>query len=174
LGGSNRFPVADLARTGNPPPGPNLSCGAKKGDNDPNALINGVVPYRPSDLPESPAMFSVDDDGALRPISNCDTFGINAARLWATIDFLGLNCQRLKNARRAISENLDATLMEYIDTAPGTNDDERIDAALVRLVVETAPPYTENLPPFITTIRSYFGDAFSDILFPIPGWSEGQ
>ncbi len=171
LGGSNRYPLADLDRTGDPPPGPNRSCGAFKGNNDPLDGVAGIESYRPLDLPEHPAMFGVDDEGGLRPIADCDSFGMSAARLWSTIDFLGLNCTRLKNARRAIRQDLDTALTHYLDDALGGTDDERFAAAYELLTRDTAPSGHEHLPRFVTTLRSFFGRGLDNVLFPVPGWS---
>jgi hypothetical protein len=115
-------------------------------------------------------MFSVDDDGALRPVADCDAYGIDTARLWATIDFLGLNCTRLKNARRAIHEALDSALVAYLEAETGT-DDENFNAALLRLAQDTAPPAVGDLTRFVTTIRAYFGRAYDYELFPRDDWS---
>jgi uncharacterized protein (TIGR02646 family) len=171
LGGSNKYPLADLDRTGDPPPGPNRSCGAFKGGNDPLESVADIEPYRPQDLPEYPAMYNVDDEGGLRPIADCESFGLSAARLWSTIDFLGLNCTRLKNARRTIRQNLDAALTGYLDEAVGGTDDERFDAAFELLARDTSPSAHEHLPRFVTTLRSFFGRGMDNVLFPVPGWS---
>lgn len=174
LGGTNPYPTADIERTSNPPPGPNRSCGAKKGHNDPDNPADQILPYRPQDLPESPSMFSVDSEGSLRPILDSSAFGIETARLWATIDFLGLNCTRLKNARREINKYLDTMLEEYIASVPQLSEDDQIDTALILLAKDLDLCSSGNLPRFVTTIRFYFGRAFDDVLFPVRGWSIGK
>ncbi|MGU3661829.1 hypothetical protein [Methylobacterium fujisawaense] len=177
LGGSQRHPVADVDRTGDPPPGPNRSCGAWKGNANPDDGVSGILPYRPQEIPESPAMFSVDTDGLLRPIPNCAEFNLNSDRLWATIDFLGLNCTRLKLARKKIRDSLDAALTEYleieIESGAEADSDKQFSSALLKLVQDTAPDRAENLPQFITTIRAFFGHAFDNVLFPAAGWATG-
>lgn len=171
LGGSKRYPADDVDLTGNPEPGPNRSCGAQKGNENPALGIAGVVPYRPEDIPESPAMFSVSDDGSLRPADDCAAHGLDPVRMWITIDYLGLNCTRLKNARRTILLALDQALLDYVDAAVGASDDERFDAAYRDLARDTAPPTTGTLPRFVTTLRSFFGGGLDNVLFPEPGWS---
>jgi uncharacterized protein (TIGR02646 family) len=171
LGGSKKYPAGDVDLTDDPEPGPNRSCGAQKGNEDPALGIAGVVPYRPEDMPESPAMFWVGDDGSLRPADDCAAHGLDPVRMWITIDYLGLNCTRLKNARRTIVQALDHALLEYVDAAAGSTDDERFDAAYHDLARDTAPSKTETLPRFVTTLRSFFGRGLDEVLFPEPGWS---
>jgi hypothetical protein len=122
-------------------------------------------------------MFSVDTDGLLRPIPNCAEFNLNSARLWATIDFLGLNCTRLKLARKKIRDSLDAALTEYleieIEAGAEADSDKQFSSALLKLAQDTAPDRAENLPQFITTIRAFFGYAFDNVLFPAAGWATG-
>jgi len=173
LGGSYRYPTVDQDRTGDPAPGPNRSCGAIKGGRDPAQSINGFMPYRPEDLPEYPAMFTVSDDGTLRPVADCGTFGLDVDRLQTTIDFLGLNCTRLKQARRAIMQSLNAALLDYVDNSGGATVDDRFDAAFEELARDTAPDIEGQLPRFVTTIRSFFGREFESLLFPSSGWSTG-
>ncbi|GAN88484.1 hypothetical protein LU298_00200 [Komagataeibacter intermedius] len=174
LGGSRRWPLADHDRTGDPKPGPNLSCGASKGNRDPALPMDGVLPYRPSDLPEGPTMFVVASNGEIRPVGNCAAHGLDAARLIATIAFLGLNCTRLKNAREAILRSLDEALLQYLENAEGNSEDERFDVAYQNLARDSAPDPVGNLPPFVSTIRSFFGPNLDPVLFPISGWSNGD
>lgn len=174
LGGSKKFPAGDIDLTGDPEPGPNRSCGAQKGNEDPVFGIGGVAPYRPQDMPESPAMFSVDDDGSLRPVDDCAALGLDPVRMWITIDYLGLNCTRLKNARRTVLQALDQALLDYIDAGVAASDDELFDAAYRDLARDTAPLITETLPRFVTTVRSFFGRGLNECLFPEPGWSAAQ
>lgn len=171
LGGTRRYPISDIDRTGDPHPAPNQSCGACKADHDPVAGVNGIQPYRPENLPEAPCMFLVADDGALRPIENCGDYGLDAQRLETTIEFVGLNCTRLKNARQAILQALDSVLQSYLDIAEGVSEEARFDAAFLALARDTAPLECDDLPRFVSTLRSYFGAGLDTALFPNPGWS---
>jgi uncharacterized protein (TIGR02646 family) len=157
----------DMAsRSGNPHPGPNLSCGPAKGGDDPQAQT--PRPYDVEELPVTPSIFSVGRDGTL----SVNTAAAAAAalaldRLEATIDFLKLNCTRLKNARKAIMETLDAqfdamTTTQQLDPTIALS---QIAAEQVRLGQDG------SLPSFITTLRSYCG-IFSEVqLASIPDWA---
>lgn len=160
----------DMAsRSGNPHPGPNLSCGPAKGGDDPQAKT--PRPYDVEELPVSPSVFSVSRDGTLSVNATAAASAALASdRLTATIDFLKLNCQRLKNAREAVIMTLDAqfdalTTTQQLDPAAALS---QIAAQQVRL----GP--NGSLPEFITTLRSYFGKFAEDELASIPDWAVGR
>jgi hypothetical protein len=115
-------------------------------------------------------MFNVDPDGTLRPIPDAANFGLETSRLQATIDFLHLNCTRLKLAREEIRQSLDDKLEEY---APLGSDDTTFNEALEMLASEYAILPQQNLPPFLTVIRTWFGRSFETLLFPKTGWAIG-
>ncbi|RZJ02118.1 MAG: TIGR02646 family protein [Brevundimonas sp.] len=173
FGGAAHYPTQDVHHTGNPVPGPNLSCGAAKKDDDPSALPRLHLPYTPDELPERPSLFTILDDGEIRAVADCQQLGFEADRLQATIDFLKLNCTRLKNARQVIIQSLNQALTDYLGQISEEADEDEFEAALVRLATATAPPQDEDLPRFVTTLRSYFGRSLDGVLFPTPGWATG-
>jgi len=173
FGGAARHPTTDVHHTGNPVPGPNLSCGAAKKNWDPDAPPTIHLPYRPDEIPEGQSLFTVLDDGELRPAPDCHQLGFDADRLNATIDFLKLNCTRLKNARQVIIQSLNDALVDYLGSTSEEAGEDEFEAALVRLATATAPSQGQDLPRFVSTLRSYFGRALDGVLFPTPGWATG-
>lgn len=168
-GGTKKpFPAAEPYRTGNPPPGTSLSCGQFKDDDDPEA--EACRPYRPSELPLSPAMFTVDSEGFLSPRSDSADFGLDVDRLWATITFLNLNCTRLKLGRAAIYGELDKALLDYVDASSKPTHDGRWDEALELLAREFEVQERGALPVFLTTRRAFVGREFDAVMVPNPNW----
>lgn len=153
------------SRSGNPHPQPNQSCGPAKGGHDPHA--QAPQPYDVEELPVTPSVFSVGRDGKL----SVDYSAANAAvlepdRLQATIEFLNLNCTRLKNARAAVFEELDKQFDDLTTTqllAPAVALSQ-IAEQQIRLNPAGA------LPEFLTTLRSYFGDLAEVRLAAVPDW----
>lgn len=170
LGGSSAHHKPPF-RLGVKDPKSNLSCGQKKDDIDPSSL--NPAPYRPSDIPIDPVIFTYGIDGVISPSPEAYTYGFDPDRLQVTIDFLGLNCDRLVQARLVVLNDLDDRFMFHYDSATSPVDDDRIAYALA----EVAKEYTwwdgEPLTRFITVLRAYVGSANDNHLFADPNWAIG-
>lgn len=173
LGGTKRhldppFGTAGLQR------GDNLSCGQKKADTNPSQIPLAERPYRPTELPLSPAVFTVQFDGALEADPEAAAVGLSVDRINATIRFLGLNCERLKYSRRAVRAYLDDLLMQYELDATDLDPVEATRGAMTRLASHLSPEPGENLNPFISSLRDYFGPALQLVLLRDPNWAVGE
>lgn len=82
---------------------------------------------------------------------------INIEKVIKTIEELGLNCQRLRNNRRAVLDELDKE-MEVITQNP---------SELTNIVAKWLSSRKEgSWHEFFTTIRWYFGNVAEAFLFP--------
>lgn len=163
-----------------PPYGPlglgtadHLSCGQKKGDEDPYAIALVERPYRPTELPLSPHAFNVEMDGTLQVNAAAVAAGLSDARLQATINFLGLNCERLKVARKQVRIYLDEQLAAYEaeETDPDPLNATR--NALTRLATDLRVNPGARLPAFISVLRDFFGPAHESAFLTDPCWAVG-
>lgn len=120
----------------------NLSCGSAKGDTISSCFVD------PRCLPASPPLVCVFSDGEIAVDEEaCRSVGLSPERLTFTIEFLKLNCRRLRNARRDLVEDLDLQLADHLDNGEGMEKmigAELLCAAGVRH------------EPFFSTRRSYF------------------
>lgn len=154
--------------------GDNVSCGQKKGDLNPQAAPIEQRPYRPTELPLSPPIFTVDFNGTLLVNPDAVQAGLSADRIAATITFLGLNCDRLRLSREAVRKYLDDRLAEYEATEAALDDPvEAVRSAMRRLALELGPRPGITLPAFITVLRDFFGPAHEATLLSDPNWAVG-
>lgn len=131
----------------------NLSCDQRKGDK----ILDGVI-LHPRDIPASPPVFQVGMTGELRPHEkHCKQTGVAVEKIQAAIDTenLNLNCNRLKDARRTVWDQL--LLREY----NGEPADKLMNEYLL-------PENDGRLFRFFTTIRSYFSPDAEQIIRLIP------
>ena len=132
----------------------NRSCGQAKGDaTDPDFLD-------PREVPALPSLTRVEESGTISADETaCATAGFAAHRVERTIEVLGLNAGRLRDARIAVWELLDETWASH------RGDTEvMVEAARRELL-----PSGGRIPRFFTTLRSYFGDAAETVLAEAPG-----
>ncbi len=132
----------------------NHSCGeTKKDDNLDNIIL------KPSELPDSPSLFVVSDDGAISVDEEaCSQTGVEIIKATMTIKLLNLDCVRLRNARQAIWEKLNDDLAvewEHLGEEATDDDFETLLAQLAEEMLTFEP--NEALPAFFTTIRCFFG-----------------
>jgi uncharacterized protein (TIGR02646 family) len=132
----------------------NHSCGeTKKDDNLDNIIL------KPSELPDSPSLFVVSDDGAISVDEEaCGQTGVEITKATMTIKRLNLDCVRLRNARQAVWEKLNDDLAVEWESLGDEATDDDFETLLAQLAEEmlTFEP-NEPLPAFFTTIRSFFG-----------------
>lgn len=144
--GSNR--LADETRY-REPVRRHQSCGQKKGGQVNDDLID------PRTLPALPSLTRVIVNGRMEAdVPACESVGVSADRVRRTIEFLGLNVGRLRDARerhwRALSD-------AWEDFAEDLGVME--EAARGELL-----PKKGRLPRFFTTNRSYFGSVSERVL----------
>lgn len=151
----------------------NLSCGQKKGDFDPGTIALHQRPYRPTELPLSPPIFAVDLAGGVNPSAEAVEAGLDQTRLQATIDFLGLDCERLRIARASVRTYLNARLAEYEVEASGANSVEITSNALAAMATDFQIAAGAELPPFVSVLRDFLGLGVEGILLPDPNWPFG-
>ena len=126
-----------------PPTKDNTSCGQRKG--------NDTIPdfVDPRTLPELPSLTRVGPDGRIEVDEDaCQAKGWTANRVGKTIEFLGLNVERLRLAR----EELWRMLEKAWEDLQGDEDIMR-EAAREELLPDDN---NGRLPRFFTTKRSYF------------------
>ncbi len=153
--------------------GDNMSCGQKKGEVDPDGIALAERPYRPTELPMAPPIFSVELDGSLDVNAEAVIAGLSPARIKATIAYLGLNCERLKISRAKVRNYLDERLADYAALETDPDPITAMRAAMKRLASELSPAPGTELEAFISVLRDFFGPAFQSDLLPDPHWSVG-
>ena len=153
--------------------GDHLSCGQKKGEQDPDAVPLASRPYRPTELPLSPPAFSVDIDGTLRPNADVVATGLSVVRLQATIDFLGLGCERLRVAREQVRLYLDEQLADYEAEETDPDPINAMRKALARLATDLCVTPGARLPDYVSVLRDFFGPMHEDAFLPHPDWAVG-
>lgn len=169
-GGSDRHPASEQYRCGDPQPGPNQSCGSFKGDKDPDLISIEKRPYTPDNFPFSHSVFGVDDDGLIYPLQRHADDNLDNKRLQATIDFLNLNSTRLKRKRAEIKAMINSEIESLL---PNDSTESDFESAMDSLAAQYSDLFTEELPIFVTTIRSYFGDVLEKILLSRISWDVG-
>jgi uncharacterized protein (TIGR02646 family) len=135
-----------------PPIKKNLSCGSTKKDK----ILDDEI-LKPSELPISPALFSVSIfNGAISVDEKaCDQVGIDPEKAKVTIKELNLNCRRLCEVR--ILKNLDADYRKRRANLSPPHFTE-IDALLNQMAAQyLALKADGNRPAFFTTLRAFFG-----------------
>ena len=129
------------------------SCGQKKGDRVDKDLID------PRTLPALPSLTRVLLDGTMEAdAAECEAVGESAHRVERTIEILGLNVRRLRDARERHWRTLNDAWKDYVD-----DPDMMGEVARGELL-----PKKGRLPRFFTTNRSYFGSAGERILAEHP------
>ena len=124
-----------------PPVKENMSCGQKKG--------NDTIPdfVDPGELPEIPPLTRVTSSGHIEADEHaCIAAGWEADRIAGTIEFLGLNVERLRRAREERWKALEDAWKSHYD-----EKDTMRAAACEELLPENG-----RLRRFFTTSRSYF------------------
>ncbi|HAI69556.1 MAG TPA: TIGR02646 family protein [Gammaproteobacteria bacterium] len=132
----------------------NYSCGEAKKDDHLDHII-----LKPSELPDSPSLFVVSDDGRIGVDEEaCRQTGVDITKTLETIKRLNLDCMRLRNARQAVWEKLNDDLAVEWERLGHDATDEDFDTLLAHQAYEmlTFEP-NEPLPAFFTTIRSFLG-----------------
>ena len=132
------------------PPRLHRSCGHAKGDTSAPGFLD------PRTVPASPSLFRVLGDGEIMADpAACRSEGVDPARAARTIEILGLNVARLRDARAAHRRALE------LDWASYHGDQSKIRAAARR---ELLPDEAGKLPGFFTTTRSFFGPLAEAVL----------
>ena len=140
---------ADAARFRRPPR-MHQSCDHAKGDTSDPSFLD------PRTIPALPSLFRVLVDGEIAADAvACRSEGVDPARVARTIEILGLNVPRLREARAARRRDLEQDWTVY-DGDPG-----KIRAAARR---ELLPDEDGRLAGFFTTARSFFGTVGEAIL----------
>ena len=131
-----------------------MSCGQKKGD--------GTIPnfVDPRTLPDIPSLIRVGPDGRIEADEQaCAAAGWAADRVDRTIDFLGLNVERLRLAREERWRALEDAWRDH-----DADEDVMQEAAREALL----PGHDGRLRRFFTTSRSYFGPVGERVLAQKP------
>ena len=103
-----------------------------------------------------PSLFRVLGDGEITAdLTACRSQGVDPARVTRTIETLGLNVPRLRDARAAHRRDLELDWTVY------DGDQNKIIAAARR---ELLPDDAGRLPAFFTTTRSFFGPLAEAVL----------
>ena len=170
LGGSAIYHQPPF-RIGVNTPEANLSCGQKKENFDPEGCH--PKPYRPSELPIDAILVSYSIDGTVSSSMNAAESGYDPLRIEATISYLGLNCERLVQARKEIMAYLDSRFFEHYQAAEPADEDEKTSYALAEVAKEMAWWDEEPLPRFVTMLRSYVGIANDNYLLTSSSWAAG-
>ena len=152
MGGTNRVygstPGRDETRY-REPVRRHQSCGQKKGNQVDADLVD------PRTLPALPSLTRVLVNGTIEADAvACESVGECADRVQRTIEILGLNVRRLRDARERHWRTLNDAWKDHVDD-PGVMGE----AARGELL-----PKNGRLPRFFTTNRSYFGSAGERIL----------
>jgi uncharacterized protein (TIGR02646 family) len=134
----------------------NMSCGQAKGDAD------VVGPCDPRLLPWQRAIVRVDVDGHMKPDEDaCRHARIDPERLAHVIEVLGLNCERLRVARRNTIQNLDHWLKDLLEEVFDANHlpaDKLAQAFRLHVEGRLRPDRHGHSRRFWTTERLYLGD----------------
>ena len=126
-----------------PSPRANMSCGQRKG----NDTIPGFID--PRTLPEIPVLTRVTSDGRIEADEEaCVAAGWEADGIAETVEFLGLNVERLRLAREQRWLALENAWEDH-------HDDEHTMREAAR---EELLPDNGRLRRFFTTSRSYFSE----------------
>lgn len=149
----------------------NVSCGQKKGDRNPVNIPLPQRPYRPTELPLTPTIFIVAFDGTISVNPAAVDIGLSSERIEATIQYLGLNCERLKLSRAAVRLYLDEALAEYEASAPEPGTVTAMQAAMAELAADLSPKPGDTLNAFISVLRDFFGPNLDHVLLPDPNWA---
>ncbi|MBF0306646.1 MAG: TIGR02646 family protein [Alphaproteobacteria bacterium] len=140
---------------------PPASCGTFKAERNPDDAIESMRPLKPSELPHAEKVFRVGQrDGALSPCpSGCGAAGLASGRVQATIDFLNLDCRRLRQARTDIIPELAEMLLLYL----GTDADDSL--ARQHMAEDALLAGKDgDLPTFFSTIREFLQPEAEDVL----------
>lgn len=136
--------------------GRNVSCGSAKGNAPPEDILD------PRQLPASPSVFRVFDDGRIEADSTaCETVGLEASKVERTIGVLRLNVPRLRRAREHRWNALRDSMKWFAEA-----EQVRASAAL-----ELLPNQDDLLIQYFTTARCFFEsriDVVDDILDRTP------
>ena len=123
----------------------NLSCDAAKANQVDAAFLD------PRELPVAPPLFRVDSEGRVGVNEvGCAAAGIPVARVVATIKILGLNVDRLRNARAR-------RWFELLAVWDQVGSDPVVMQRAAQVIL--TPREDGRLDEFFSTARSYFGSA---------------
>ena len=129
------------------------SCGQKKGDGVDDDFID------PRTLPALPSLTRVLVNGTMEAeAAACESIGESSDQVQRTIEILGLNVRRLRDARERRWRALNDAWKDHLDD---------LDVMEGAARTELLPKYG-CLPRFFTTNRSYFGSASERILAERP------
>lgn len=130
-----------------PPAHENLSCGQKK--------ETSLAEVDPRLIPPGAIMFILLADGMFEANGpGCQAAGLDPAQVTRVIELLGLNCPRLKNARKRVFDRVNSDLLESSAS----------DLARIYLL----PNEHDVLLPFFTTIRIALQPDAEVILSQVP------
>ena len=128
----------------------NISCGQAKGGSTDAEFID------PRTLPALPSLLMVRNTGEIEADETaCANSGFHVEHVRRTIEILGLNVRRLKQARQRKWRDLNEVYMGELDTL-GT------EAARAELTLGNSV-----LPQFFTTARTFFGP-FAEVVLGEP------
>ena len=132
----------------------NLSCGQAKDDLVDTNFID------PRTLPDLPSLIQVDFEGQINANPEaCEICGITIDNVSKTIEILGLNNDRLRNARKSRWTALSENWSNYFE------DPQLMEAAARDQLL---PDESNQLTNFFTTSRSFFGDYSERVLAEHP------
>jgi len=138
----------------------NLSCGAKKADK----ILDDII-VNPASLSAIPSVFLVSSTGEIKIDSdNCKITKTDEKWVIATINELNLNCQRLRNARAIVWQQLEDYFQQGAETGQTDQETLRQIASIYLL-----PDDDGKLPAFFTTIRVFCGAIGEELLAESPG-----
>ena len=131
----------------------NLSCGQAKGDKVSKDFID------PRNLPSQPTLMYVNFEGQMEvDVDSCKICGIDYRKVEKTIEILGLNNERLRQARESRWTAL---------TDIWKSDFQDLKLVEAGAKVELLPNECNHLPQFFTTSRSFFG-TYAEIVLSQP------
>ncbi|MBF0340875.1 MAG: TIGR02646 family protein [Magnetococcales bacterium] len=134
----------------------NLSCDAKKG----NQILDNKI-LNPFEMPDQIRLFEMNLHGEVKPHpENCVRAGVDEKKIQATITELGLDCERLRRARKAMWDSL----FDFMLADKSFGED-----AILKWIL---PDSRQCLTPFHSTLRAFFGKKGDDLIashgmFPI-------
>lgn len=158
----------------------NESCDAPKSEKVPDlCILKGlhnnyevINILKPSDIPESPAVFRVTINGehAGELSANRKQFGENEItdRAKNTINALNLNCDRLIDARQKVISKLKEASEKALHNLGENASYEQIKQSQIELAKQFLFDNEGKPAEFFTTIRAFFKNIAEDILSQLP------
>jgi len=158
----------------------NESCDAPKSEKVPDlCILKGlhnnyevINILKPSDIPESPAVFRVTINGehAGELSENRKQIRENEMtdRAKNTLNALNLNCDRLIDARREVISKLKEASEKALHSLGDNASDEQIKQSQIELAKQFLFDKEGKPAEFFTTIRAFFKKIAEDILSQLP------